>query len=109
MPEKLSAPFPAKLPAPFPNEPPAPFAAELPAPFLAALSAPFTSDLSSSTPNAYETPNKLLISITIAVRPFTGSALRDNMLPPPEVEYASGEKLEDDVQTFARGQGYGRE
>ena len=28
------------------------------------------------------------------------------MLPPPEVEYASREQLEDNVQTFARGQGY---
>ncbi|KAI9905829.1 hypothetical protein PsorP6_014432 [Peronosclerospora sorghi] len=80
MPEKLSAPFPAKLPAPFPAEPPAPSAAELPAPFPAALSAPFTCS------------------------PFPGSALRDIMLPPPEVEYASREQLEDAVQTFARGQ-----
>ena len=28
------------------------------------------------------------------------------MLPPPEVEYASREQLEDTVQTFACGQGY---
>ncbi|KAI9916056.1 hypothetical protein PsorP6_007994 [Peronosclerospora sorghi] len=56
------------------------------------LSAPFPANLPAPFPSEPPVP-----------------ALRDNMLPPPEVEYASREQLEDAVQTFARGQGYGRE